>query len=41
MPVAEKPSRQKLEVLKTNVLHVRGIIFYVCYFFIQKFTANS
>jgi len=41
MPVAEKPSRQKLEFLKTNVLHFRGIIVYVCYFFIQKVTAGS
>ena len=40
MPVAEKSIRQKLEVLKTNVLHVRGIIVYVR-FFIQKVTADS
>jgi hypothetical protein len=31
MPVAEKHSRQKFEILKTNVLHVRGIIVYVYY----------
>ena len=40
MLIAEKLSRHKLEVLKTKVFHVRGIIVWACHFFIQKVNAD-